>query len=642
MKKINIIPLVMGFCLCINIALSSDKPQWAQSGVCQEPDCAVGEASLKEGEMSALARALKELRLSLGVNIQAEYNENTDNSGETKADSHLKLYTSMQNLGYKILDKYQDNSRIYIKIQYDPNKKVIQNEVIPEFDTIKSLEKLCKDNQLDGYYCVSLGRKYQNGENGLAKNIDFALKYFDKGCKMGTLEGCLFAGKISDSARKSKEYFTKACDGGLGSACFEQSLLEDEITDKRDLLIKGCSGKDALSCAFAGEIYQKGLAHVQTNTSLANTYYSKSCLLDKNGDGCVLLWQSQQDWQEIQKLCDTNNAKACAITGDENNNIDLLEKSAMLDSALGYYFLARAKDSTQKMMLLEKSCALGLNGDFTKGCEELGDMYQTDDVQKVQYYSKACNTLFYEESACEKLYEIDPSQCQNEEICLKIKKQKELQQAQANEQAKREQEELRSYKVKTKSHSQLSRIGAFIEMGMPVLRPNLPQLMKESSSKVGFNLKVGFEIRGKNPKFSPFVAPYMGYTRITLMDDDELEELDAPYYYNGDGMNVGMFNVGSYIGVRMGTLRAYGIIDYLVPVSSLSIDNPIDNMLGYGFGVMLDIGLRIGFQYISYDVSYYGGRVRRKWYGDGGFELDRSQTYKSKNNAFMVFIGIGI
>ncbi|WP_299325655.1 hypothetical protein [uncultured Helicobacter sp.] len=434
MRNLSIFALTILLANTLAHAAPSQAPQWAESGICQEHDCAVGQASKEEGQMSALAHALQNLRLSLSSNVQAEYNEKTTD-GKSSADSRVKIYAGMHNIGYKILDRYEDKKHIYIKIQYDPNKKLANDDPAPEFRELENLEKLCDDTTLNGYYCVGLGNKYHKGELELAPNPKLALKYYKKACSLGTLEGCVLAGQIiesSDSPKGAQWYFSNACENGYGLGCFKQAGNENLARKKLELYTRGCALGDDRSCAYLGEVYALGLANLRANPAKAHELYERANAQNPYGDAAVLALldsapsldiakdATRMDKKALRDLCEHNNARACAYLGQLSNSNDLLQKSAMLDSALGYYLLSLRESTHQtRIDMLTHSCRLGLASDFTKGCEALGDELLSSDKPAAQgYYQASCGHLFYEKSACQKLYDIDPKLCNNESVCL--------------------------------------------------------------------------------------------------------------------------------------------------------------------------------------------------------------------------------
>lgn len=670
MKKIFLF-----FGLVVNLTFASSVPQWAKSGICNEKDCAVGEASKKEGEASALARALKSLRLSLGTSVQANYEERVNNEGESKASAQTKIYASMQNIGYKVIDRFIDDKKIYIKIQYEPTKKILPNEEIGEFSIISNFEKLCKSRDLDGYYCVSLGKKYENGENDLAKNDTIALKYYEQGCKMGTLEGCVYAGNLlqqqnmqgvlkgEKSSQKAKQFFSKACEGGLGLGCERLASMESEPTVRRDLYKKGCLLDDALSCAILGEIYEFGLAHLSKNHITAEVAYEDSKGIDKNGEGAVILASKIKDKsrriREYKKLCEAHNARACALLGQEENNITYLEKSSALNSPRGLYFLALKQEArSTKSELLKKSCLLGEAKDFTKGCVELGNLYAPS-KESLEYYSIACGSLFYAQEACEKLYEISPKACNNEVVCEQIANTRRA----TTQVAQENDYDTYTHTIKSKSRytpndetalSSLSpRFSLFLTAGFgaadTIKLENIKGYdeIQSSGANFVFALRFGSEMRLLHKKFTPYIAPYIGISSTDIFDISDFSGVSST---RSKTLSMTAINGGSQAGIKLGGLRVYGLIDYgyrLFSEGTQDIAVPIRSTLGIGGGIAYRFKVWvISVEYLQATYTYNGGEIKssrqNNYYSwSKNLELNlNSSTHKTKSSIFLVNLGI--
>jgi len=630
-------------------------PKWALSKVCEDVNCAIGVASIKEGETVALARALKELRLMLGSHVQAKYSEITNQSGQSTVDSSINVYAPMQNIGYTILERYEGDGNIYVKIQYDANKKLLQESFIPAFDRLGTLEKLCKDSTLNGYYCVSLANAYKNGENGLAKNDTLALKWFKKGCDLGTLEGCEESGYMmlsKDSSAKAEQYLKKACEGGLGGGCVGLAGLVEGITKQRDLYARACELNDEVGCAFMGELYEFGLGHLEKNKDYATSYYGRSRAINPYGVGAAIAQESairtftspkskpakNKAINTLKTLCNEhNNARACAYIGDINNDKILLEKAAALGSPKAYLSLAKQNslDSTKKM-LLEESCKLGLREDFSEGCFELTLFHSKNLKESKLYAKKACNHIFYTKKACEFLAKNTPKECKNEEVCeIYIAKKNENNPKQATQ---------KTLKANTKFIS----FGAFGDMYVGVGGLNLDRYTTlENSRLYSFGLRIGAELRTNND-IPFFIAPYIGYSTETN------NEGTPAYGAQNTTMKVvfSQWNIGGFAGILYRSWRFFGIFNYGI-ASKLRNDTvmPIKSMIGYGVGVTWDVmrrssfdrdsGLYIGVQYLYNNILYYGSK-EYQYAKTRIIHTDTSGLYKTNNHVFMLFVGIRI
>ncbi|OHU81483.1 hypothetical protein BKN38_08915 [Helicobacter sp. CLO-3] len=495
----------------------------------------------------------------LGSSVRAEYQENTDDDGNVKASEQVQLYASAQNIGYKILARYKDKKRIYVKIQYDPNKKLINNELPSEFSAISSLEKLCDDKRLEGYYCVELAHKYARGSDGLAVNKSLAQKYYTKGCSMGSPNGCAESAelliktnmpedthgmtiaqalprKISSQAKSS---FKKACEGGFGYGCLRLASFEEDIKDKRDLYIKGCELNDALSCALVGEIYELGLAHIQQNSAKALRYYARSCDIgERSGswsisdaasssaqemlDGCALFANMQNDRTKLKTLCeDKNNARACVLYADKLSSKDearaFLVKAASLDSARGHYALSVGTygDSAYtfggQAAIFKRACAVGVDVDFTRSCADLGLAAQESSSpipqeEQVGYLQMACGHVFYDKRACAAL---PKKLCNNEEVCLEQERQE--QEAQALAESAKKANSSKTAKAKA------SKLGIFADAFYGYGDIELENFREgEYEKQSAWGVKMGVEGYLGGDSFAVFVSPYVGLSMASV------------------------------------------------------------------------------------------------------------------------------
>lgn len=648
-------------------------PGWVESKICAEQHCAIGQASKQEGQTSAIARALKELRLSLNTSVQAEYEQSTDTSGQSVASERVRIYAGAHNIGYKILARYENKKYVYVKIQYDPSKKLVDEAPAPEFKELENLERLCEDSTLEGYYCVSLGDKYHKGELELAKNDKLALKYYKKACLMGTLEGCVQAGEIAlkESKKSAQWYYAHACENGYGLACTKMAGLEEAARKKLDLYTQGCKLNDALSCAYLGEVYALGLANLQKNAAKAKALYKQSSQLSQYGDGAVLLLgESGFDKSSMQKLCNHNNARACAYLGQSEQDSSLLQKAFALGSAQGAYFLSlQAKEPRAREKLLTHSCEVGVQNDFTKACEALGDTLLASDKARAQeYYATSCNHLFYEESACKKLYDLAPNKCQNESVCLSFANESvpaAVAVSSAVDAIIDEDGELDSTIVrKAKKKPQASQEGKKLESTSSILAPREPKRVRivgelalgahsmdfpkirgmhkiTDDSAMGFMGvgRLGVEISTAKQPLSFYAMPFIELAWQGLFDAEEFaREQDDDEYGKVSAL---LFGSGIQAGVQYKIWRLYGVVDYMANFSRISrnVSVPLQNMLGVGVGVGCELAfMRVGVQYMYQSYAYNTGAIYDNRHSST-LVLDSS---KARSGAHAVFVILGV
>lgn len=114
-------------------------------------------------------------------------------------------------------------------------------------------KRLCDKGNMVG--CFNLGVLHMKGFSGAQKNESIALKYFNKACNGGDIDGCLNAGKYFEEGEdvrqdlfKAVEFYTKACDGG-----------------------------EAYACMILANLYRDGKGTIKPDSSIAAGYYKKVC-----------------------------------------------------------------------------------------------------------------------------------------------------------------------------------------------------------------------------------------------------------------------------------------------------------------------------------------------------------------------------
>ena len=202
--------------------------------------------------------------------------------------------------------------------------------------------------------CTRYGALALKG-NGVSQNVEFALRYMNKGCNSGDLEGCLvLAQAYSDGAGVSrnptlaKELAQQTCDAGFGQGCyvlaqlgeaegtwgmettvdssalykqsctlgyghgcaeialrdFSNGQADDGVQQKLDV---GCMGEDVRACLAMGQILQGEPEH-------SMQYLDVACSLDSM-DACLSVgrfWESSQDITKASEYYD----RVCTF-GDE-------------------------------------------------------------------------------------------------------------------------------------------------------------------------------------------------------------------------------------------------------------------------------------------------------------------------------------
>lgn len=590
------------FILLSTLSLMSNVPDWVKNGHCEDSDCAVGSANLSDGENVAIADALQKLNTQLGVSVQNSFKSLVDKNGEEFVESSVQVYTPTRQLGYKILQKYKDKRKVFIMIKYDPNVKFPKNESLSEFNRYSDLKNFC-DKKISGRYCMSLGRMYEFGEDDLKVDLVKALDYYEKACKLNNYEGCVYAGDILEKDNKTDsamKLFKKACESGYGSGCFKLAHYKDDELSKLKLYQQGCERNDATSCYLMGEIYELGLAGLKKNKERALFLYEKSCLIDSNSDGCALKSQLENNHTNLEDLCKKNNARACAIVGHKNNNEKMLEKSAILGSPLGAYYLGIFNRKIDAEML-EKSCTIGVRYDSVQACRALADYYldskPKDEVMKL--YSIACDHIFYDKQACKALYEYNPDLCPDNLACRELASAQEPKPNTQSSKSSKKMPETNKQNKSAKFYELFLNIG----MGTTSLSD-----IRELSSQNPFTFDgiVGITFKTTNKFVKVFASPYIGVNTMNL----DSYASDYKYRYEDkDSSLYSAFKLGAHAGLEFYNISLYGNI--FKQFSSKSDDDddeykPISSLNGYGFGVSYNFlkMLSLGLEYNLLDIDF--------------------------------------
>jgi TPR repeat protein len=175
------------------------------------------------------------------------------------------------------------------------------------------LEYGVKACDMNLFYCYKLALIYEDGVNGVPKDMAKAMEYYKMRCN-SEYEDLEICQKIGDAYAKgdgvpkdykiASEYYKKACKHDqYGGVCIDSNIISaaaevnaDAITI--EALIKSCDEKkNSVICGYVGGIYQVGSEAYDNklivgkptpqNMDKCIEYYTKACNLDKNnGTSC--------------------------------------------------------------------------------------------------------------------------------------------------------------------------------------------------------------------------------------------------------------------------------------------------------------------------------------------------------------------
>ena len=125
------------------------------------------------------------------------------------------------------------------------------------FSLAKSkFELACQSGEKMG--CENLAVMYVLGK-GMSKDSASAIKFYEKGCELGSKEACSGAGGIyvSSDKEKARTLLNKGCELGDGFSCATAGsylLEEKKFKEAYALFEKACKIGDSLGCQFASDL----------------------------------------------------------------------------------------------------------------------------------------------------------------------------------------------------------------------------------------------------------------------------------------------------------------------------------------------------------------------------------------------------
>lgn len=169
---------------------------------------------------------------------------------------------------------------------------------------------------------------YQKGTGGVAKDDEKAESFAIKGCDLGDLGACSFAGLNAPDRKQARALQLKACDGGYVFAC---TLLASKLNQGDDAdagkayraAMRACDGGEELGCFNAASILGAGGNNLKANVPKAVEMYGKLCddpnmpeayVLTNCADASELVGKKDpvkaKRW--MKRSCDAGYSDACA------------------------------------------------------------------------------------------------------------------------------------------------------------------------------------------------------------------------------------------------------------------------------------------------------------------------------------------
>lgn len=192
---------------------------------------------------------------------------------------------------------------------------------------------LCED-KASAKSCFLLGYMYENAQ-GLSKNDDLAMSYYDKACNAKLSNACFNLALLLDSKADTKNSslnFYKACSLQHSNACKTLATFYERKKDGELALEfhkRACDLDDASSCLSMGLLYANGDL-VRQDKAQAQRAYTKACDL-KDAQACLVLadfyLNEKKDRSAAKRnfgiSCDLGLADACKAYKDLLNDTNL-------------------------------------------------------------------------------------------------------------------------------------------------------------------------------------------------------------------------------------------------------------------------------------------------------------------------------
>ena len=179
------------------------------------------------------------------------------------------------------------------------------NEIKYSQELMDGFGKNCEYGNIS--ICTTLGTIYENGLNGVEKDIIKAIKYYKKACGANEYEACSNLGTIymaKQEYKKAMELYTKACNGGETMGCNNlgavYSLGEGAKMDKVKGAMyykKACDTGNWLGCRNFAK-YQYDLDNIQKTKE----YTKKACDMGRDADDVKNIPESKEIWQEACRV----------------------------------------------------------------------------------------------------------------------------------------------------------------------------------------------------------------------------------------------------------------------------------------------------------------------------------------------------
>ncbi|HEY1957673.1 MAG TPA: serine/threonine-protein kinase [Polyangiaceae bacterium] len=234
-------------------------------------------------------------------------------------------------------------------------------------------ERACENGDRDA--CFDVAWRFDEGNDGVAKDYAVAAKYYERGCNLGNPDACNNLGVdyengygVTRSLPRARSLYGQGCDGKNARGCRNLALLYQhggdggiphDLGKALALFTRGCDLEDGTSCNNLGWMYEDGQGTPKDLKKAANLY---------------------------GLACDHGFLYGCRNSGIAYETADGVER-----------------DDRRAVALFKRACG----DDEKSGCLELGRMTrdgrgtEADAKRAKQYFKTACDDG--QREACDEL-----------------------------------------------------------------------------------------------------------------------------------------------------------------------------------------------------------------------------------------------
>jgi TPR repeat protein len=276
----------------------------------------------------------------------------------------------------------------------------------------------------DAAACILLGARYWEADG---VDVDYKRAYgaFERGCKLGSQEGCARAAMaiaqdfVPGDMALAYGWFDKACKAGEPRGCVGIAYMKSEgkgtakdLAGATTVLVRECAAKNGPACGLLAVLYVNEQHDVEHGREAAR----HGCELDASFScfvAAALAEDTQETYRLLGKACELGDGEACTTYGatllaghdierDPAKAVKMLDRGCQLGAvkacrALGGALLSGypevATDDKKAAKALRKSC----DGGDLSGCAVLGVAYATgrgvpqDHKRGIELMQRACD-----------------------------------------------------------------------------------------------------------------------------------------------------------------------------------------------------------------------------------------------------------